>query len=76
MKELVEFIVQRLVDSPEEVSVKEIVGNRTDVLELHVSRPDIGKVIGRHGRTAGALRTIIQAASAKRKKRAVLEIIE
>ena len=76
MKELVEFIVQCLVDSPEEVSVNEIIGNRTDVLELHVSRPDIGKVIGRKGRTAGALRTIIQAASAKNKKRAVLEIIE
>jgi len=76
MKNLVAYIAQRLVDNPNSVSVVEVSSGQTMVLELHVAKPDIGKVIGRQGRTAQAMRTIINAASAKEKRRAVLEIIE
>ena len=76
MRDLVTFIAQSLVDNPESVSVGEVSSGQTMVLELHVAKTDIGKVIGRQGRTAQALRTIINAASAKDRKRAVLEIIE
>ena len=76
MKDLVSYIAQALVDRPEEVSVTEIEGNQTSVLELKVAKEDIGKVIGKQGRTARAMRTILGAASAKIKKRTVLEIIE
>lgn len=76
MKELVETIAQALVDQPELVSVNEIEGPHTSILELKVAKSDIGKVIGKHGRTAGALRTILSAVSAKAKKRTVLEIID
>jgi uncharacterized protein len=76
MKELVEIIAQALVDHPEQVSVAEVVGNQTSVLELKVAKEDLGKVIGKQGRTARAMRTILSAASAKIKKRTVLEIIE
>jgi predicted RNA-binding protein YlqC (UPF0109 family) len=76
VKNLVSYIAKSLVDNPNSVSVDEIFSGQTMVLELHVAKPDIGKVIGRQGRTAHALRTIINAASAKQKKRAVLEIIE
>ena len=76
MRDLVTFIAQSLVDNPNSVSVDEVSSGQTMVLELHVAKPDIGKVIGRQGRTAHALRTIINAASAKEKKRAVLEIVE
>ena len=76
VKNLVSFIAKRLVDYPNSVSVDELSSGQTMVLELHVAKPDIGKIIGRQGRTAHALRTIINAASAKEKKRAVLEIIE
>jgi len=76
MKDLVTFIAQNLVDNPSSVSVGEVSSGQTMVLELHVAKTDIGKVIGRQGRTAQALRTIINAASAKDRKRAVLEIIE
>jgi predicted RNA-binding protein YlqC (UPF0109 family) len=76
VKSLVSFIAQSLVDNPKSVLVQEISSGQTTVLELHVAKPDIGKVIGRQGRTAHALRTIINAASAKEKKRAVLEIVE
>jgi predicted RNA-binding protein YlqC (UPF0109 family) len=76
MKNLVTLIAQSLVDSPKSVSVAEVSSGQTMVLELHVAKPDIGKVIGHQGRTAHALRTIINAASAKEKKRAVLEIVE
>lgn len=76
VKNLVSFIAKRLVDNPTSVSVDEISSGQTMVLELHVAKPDIGKVIGRQGRTAHALRTIINAASAKEKRRAVLEIVE
>jgi predicted RNA-binding protein YlqC (UPF0109 family) len=76
MKNLVAHIAQSLVDNPNSVSVAEVSSGQTMVLELHVAKPDIGKVIGRQGRTAQAMRTIINAASAKEKRRAVLEIIE
>ena len=76
MKELITYIAQALVDRPEEVSVAEIEGNQTSVLELKVAKDDLGKVIGKQGRTARAMRTILSAASAKIKKRTVLEIIE
>ena len=76
MKDLITYIAKALVDSPEEVSVSEVEGNQTSVLELKVAKEDLGKVIGRQGRTARAMRTILGAASAKIKKRSVLEIIE
>ena len=76
MKELIRYIAQALVDHPEQVSVHEIEGNQTSVLELRVAKEDLGKVIGKQGRTARAMRTILSAASAKVKKRTVLEIIE
>jgi predicted RNA-binding protein YlqC (UPF0109 family) len=76
MKELIDYIVRAIVDHPEQVTVSEIEGNQTSVLELKVAKEDLGKVIGKQGRTARALRTILGAASAKNKKRSVLEIIE
>jgi len=76
MKELIYYIAQALVDNPEEVNVSEVEGNQTSVLELKVAKEDLGKVIGKQGRTARAMRTILSAASAKIKKRSVLEIIE
>ena len=76
MKDLINFIAQALVDNPEQVSVSEVKGNQTSVLELKVAKEDLGKVFGKHGRTARAMRTILNAASAKEKKRTVLEIIE
>ncbi|TES87982.1 MAG: KH domain-containing protein [Desulfobacteraceae bacterium] len=76
MKDLIGYIAKALVDNPEEVTVSEIEGNQTSVLELKVAKEDLGKVIGRQGRTARAMRTILSAASAKIKKRTVLEIIE
>jgi predicted RNA-binding protein YlqC (UPF0109 family) len=76
MRELVRSIAQALVDRPEEVEVREIEGEKTTVLELKVADIDLGKVIGRQGRTARAMRTIVNAAATKLKKRAVLEILE
>ncbi|MDY6863209.1 MAG: KH domain-containing protein [Thermodesulfobacteriota bacterium] len=76
MKELVKFIAQSLVDNPDEVNVSEITGERTTVIELRVNKMDLGKVIGKQGRTARAIRTILSAASTKINKRVVLEIIE
>ena len=76
MKELVECIVKALVDLPEQVSIRQIDGERTLVLELQVAKEDLGKIIGRQGRTAKAMRTILSVASAKIKKRVVLEIME
>ncbi len=76
MKELISYIAQSLVDQPEEVTVSEIEGNQTTVLELKVAKEDLGKVIGKQGRTAQAMRTILSAVSSKVKKRTVLEIIE
>jgi len=76
MKELVEYIAKSLVDNPEEVSVTELEGEQTSVIELRVAKEDLGKVIGKQGRTARAIRIILGAASAKMKKRSVLEILE
>ena len=76
MKQLIQAIVQALVDKPEEVTVREIQGNKTSVIELKVAKEDLGKVIGKQGRTAQAIRTILNAASTKINKRFVLELIE
>lgn len=76
MKDLIYLIAQALVDNPEQVTVAEVQGNQTSVIELKVAKEDLGKVIGKQGRTARAMRTILSAASAKVKKRTVLEIIE
>jgi predicted RNA-binding protein YlqC (UPF0109 family) len=76
MKEMIELIAQALVDQPESVSVKEVGGQNTAILELKVAKDDIGKVIGKRGRTVGALRIILSAVSAKSKKRTVLEVVE
>lgn len=76
MKELIRYIAEALVDNPEQVEVTEVEGERTSVIELKVAKEDLGKIIGKQGRTARAVRTILSAASAKVDKRAVLEIIE
>jgi predicted RNA-binding protein YlqC (UPF0109 family) len=76
MKDLVEFIAKALVDNPDEVKVFEVEGEATSVIELRVAKSDLGKVIGKEGRTARAMRTLLTAASTKLKKRAMLEIIE
>ncbi len=76
MKDLIEYIAKALVDHPEDVQVNEIAGEQTSVIELKVAKDDLGKVIGRQGRTARAMRTILSAASTKLKKRSVLEILE
>lgn len=76
MKELIKYIAEALVDAPEEVQVSEVQGEQTSVVELKVAKTDLGKVIGKQGRTARAIRTILSAASTKAKKRCVLEIIE
>ena len=76
MIDLIRHIAEALVDHPDEVRVSEVEGNQTSVLELKVSKEDLGKVIGKQGRTARAMRTLLSAASAKVKKRTILEIIE
>lgn len=76
LKDLIHLVSKALVDLPDEVSVNEVIGEQTTVIELKVDKSDLGKVIGKQGRTARALRTILNAASTKLKKRSVLEIIE
>ncbi len=76
LQELVEFVAKSLVDHPERVEVKEIEGEKTTVIELKVAPEDLGKVIGRQGRTARAIRTLLAAVARKQNKRAVLEILE
>ena len=76
MKDLIERNARALVDNPEEVTVTALEGNQATVLELKVAKEDIGKIIGKQGRTARSLRTILGAASAKQRKRVVLEIVE
>jgi len=76
MKDLIIEIVKALVDQPEQVVVTEIEGDHTNVLELSVAKSDMGMVIGKQGRNAQALRTILNAASAKIRKRHILEIVE
>lgn len=76
MKQLVEMMAKALVDKPEEVEVTEIEGEQTTVIELKVAKEDLGKIIGKQGRMARAIRTIVGAASTKIRKRAVVEILE
>jgi predicted RNA-binding protein YlqC (UPF0109 family) len=76
MKELIEMIAKALVDSPDQVKVTEVEGEQTTVLELKVAQSDLGKVIGKQGRTARAIRTLLGAAGMKLRKRFVLEILE
>ena len=76
MKELIISIVQSLVDKPHEVRISEVIGDHAHVLELRVAKEDLGKVIGKGGLHASALRTLMAAASGKEKKRYILEIIE
>ncbi|MCK5486848.1 MAG: KH domain-containing protein [Desulfobacterales bacterium] len=76
MKDLITEIVQALVDQPEEVSVNEIGGTHTIMLEVRVAKTDMGKVIGKRGRTAQAIRTILSAAAGKSRKSYILEIVE
>ena len=76
MKVLVEFMAKALVDNPAQVEVTEIAGRDTSVIELKVAKEDMGKIIGKKGRNAQAMRTLLNAASAKLRKRVVLEIID
>ena len=76
LKDVIEAIAKALVDNPEEVQVKEVDGEATVVLELRVAHQDLGKIIGKQGRTARAMRTILRGAGMKMKKRFVLEILE
>ncbi len=73
---LIEFVVKALVDMPDQVKVNAVRGEQTTVIELHVAKEDLGKVIGKMGKTAQSLRTILNAVSTKMKMRSVLEIIE
>ena len=76
MKEILEIIARTIAEEPNSVSVTKIDGVHTSILELKVSKADIGKVIGKQGRTAHAIRTLLSAASGKNRKRYVLEIVE
>jgi predicted RNA-binding protein YlqC (UPF0109 family) len=76
MKELVELITRSLVDHPEQIAIDEIDGEEATVYELRVAGEDLGKVIGKQGRTARAIRTILSTAAAKQQRRVVLEIVE
>ena len=76
LKDLVEFMAKSLVDNPDDVQVNEVVGEQTTVVELKVAKEDLGKVIGKQGRTAKSMHTILNAASTKLHKRSVLEIVE
>jgi predicted RNA-binding protein YlqC (UPF0109 family) len=75
MKDLIKYIAQALVDHPEAVEVSEVEGEQTSVIELKVAKDDVGKIIGKQGRTAQAIRTILSAASGKAKKRTLLDVI-
>ncbi len=76
MKELIEYIAKALVDHPEDVRVEEITGARSVIFELRVAPSDMGRVIGKHGRVANAMRSLLRVASIKSGKRAILEIVE
>ena len=76
MKELVEIMAKALVDNPDQVEVTEIVGRDTSVIELNVAKEDMGKIIGKKGRNVQAMRTLLNAAAGKLRKRVVLEIID
>lgn len=76
LRELIEYVAKALVDYPDQVHARQIEGEQTTVIELKVAKEDLGKVIGKQGRTARAIRTILNGASTKLKKRTVLEILE
>ena len=76
MRELVEYVAKALVDEPDQVNVTEVEGERITIIELRVAQSDLGKVIGKQGRTARSIRTILNATATKLHKRAVLEILE
>ncbi len=76
MLELVKYVAESLVDNPEEVKVKQVEGEKTIVLELSVARDDMGKVIGKQGRIAKAIRSVVKAASSRSRKKYVVEIVE
>ncbi|MGM0471655.1 MAG: KH domain-containing protein [Bacillota bacterium] len=76
MKELVEVIARNIVDQPEEVKVNEVEGSKSVILELQVAEDDMGKVIGKQGRIAKAIRTVVKAAATKEGKRVIVEIIQ
>ena len=76
MKEFIEYIAKSLVDQPDAVKVTEVTGEKTSVIELSVAEEDMGKIIGKQGKSASAIRTILNAASMKQKKRTILEIID
>lgn len=76
MKELIEFVARSLVDNPDAVTVTEVPGEKTTVFELRVGKGDLGKVIGKQGRTARSIRTLLNAAASREGRRAVLEILE
>ena len=76
LREIVEDLIKRLVDEPDEVSVIESKGGRTTILEARVAKPDMGKVIGRKGKTVNALRVIVNACGAKKKQRCDFQIID
>ncbi len=75
-KDILEIIARALVDEPEFVSINEVGGSHTSILELKVGKADVGKIIGKQGRTAGALRILLSALSAKLRKRILLEIVD
>ena len=76
LKSFIDYIARGLVDNPEEVEVNEIEGERTTVIELRVAKSDLGKIIGKQGKTVRSLRTILNAVSTKLNKRSVLEVLE
>ncbi|MDD2708905.1 MAG: KH domain-containing protein [Verrucomicrobiae bacterium] len=76
MKEFIEYVVKALVDYPDQVDVRQVDGDRTIVFELRLNQTDVGKIIGKKGRTIQALRTLVNGASGKQGKRAMVEIIE
>jgi len=76
MKELVQYMARYLVNNPDEVEVKETQGDTASVLELKVAREDLGRIIGKQGRTAKSIRTILNAAASRRNRKVVLEIVE
>jgi uncharacterized protein len=76
LKDLIEYVVKKLVDKPDDVSVTEVSGEQATIVELRVATEDLGKVIGKEGKTARALRTLLHAIATKENKRAVLEILE
>jgi len=76
LKELVDFVVKHLVDNPDKVNVSVVNGEQATIIELKVAQADLGKVIGKQGRTAKALRTLIHGIATKQRKRAILEILE